>query len=696
MKQLVVEKNNPDPILLDTPIPKPGPGEVLIKNHYSVVSSGTELAAIEVANTSVGEKLQNSSNIEKGLNLLKNDGVKAVWNAVFPKNLIPLQLGYSSAGEVVQTGKGVSAFHVGDMVVSNGNHAEYVSVNQNLCVRIPDNTDIKESAFTVLGSIALHGLRLSETSLGSRVVVIGLGIVGQLVCRLAEAQGSEVIGIDPDKERTEGNKNFFTSIEKASIQNVDSVIITAATSSNEPIEVATKIARNKAKIVVVGDIPLNISRNEFYYKELELVVSKSYGPGRYDKQYEVLGKDYPIEYVRWTENRNFEAFIKLLSQGHIHLLDLVSEEVSFDEAPSVYKKFTAETKPLSVVLRYDIKSEPKIEFIPDVDLEPTTSKVNLGILGAGNFASTTIMPILKELKKDCQVLGVASSTGLTAQSLATNFKIKNKYTTEEAILNSPEIDAVLILTPHFNHAELVIKALSKGKAIYVEKPLALTNDSLVEIEEAIYNADNPKLFIGFNRRFSEATQFIKHKLIQNPANSISFRFSVPPLDKDHWTNIKEIGGGRVVGEAIHAIDLACYLFDSLPQSISSSAPIDKENNEVNENQVFININFANGSHASIQYFSETNQSLVKERIEVHGSGNSYIVEDFQLLRYLEGNQDKSKVFLSGKGHKESLQIFLDYVRNNSENPFTWLELKSISRAGIYAQDYINSGKQHSV
>ena len=696
MKQLVVEKNNPDPILLDTPIPKPGPGEVLIKNHYSVVSSGTELAAIEVANTSVGEKLQNSSNIEKGLNLLKNDGVKAVWNAVFPKNLIPLQLGYSSAGEVVQTGKGVSGFHVGDMVVSNGNHAEYVNVNQNLCVRIPDNTDIKESAFTVLGSIALHGLRLSETSLGSKVVVIGLGIVGQLVCRLAEAQGSEVIGIDLDEKRTEGNKNYFTSIDKASIQDVDSVIITAATSSNEPIEVATKIARNKAKIVVVGDIPLNISRNEFYYKELELVVSKSYGPGRYDKQYEVLGKDYPIEYVRWTENRNFEAFIKLLSQGQIHLLDLVSEEVSFDEAPSVYKKFTEETKPLSVVLRYDIKSEPKIEFTPDIDLEPTTSKVNLGILGAGNFASTTIMPILKELKKDCQVLGVASSTGLSAQSLATNFKIKNKYTTEDEILNSPEIDAVLILTPHFNHAELVIKALSKGKAIYVEKPLALTSDSLVEIEEAIYHADNPKLFIGFNRRFSEATQFIKQKLIQNPANSISFRFSVPPLDKDHWTNIKEIGGGRVVGEAIHAIDLACYLFDSLPQSISSSAPIDKENNEVNENQVFINVNFANGAHASIQYFSETNQSLGKERIEVHGSGNSYIVEDFQLLRYLEGNQDKSKVFSSGKGHKESLQIFLDYVKNNSENPFTWLELKSISRAGIYAQDYMNSGQQHSV
>ena len=336
MKQLGVEKNHPDPILLDTPIPQPGPGEVLIKNHYSVVSSGTELAAIEFANTGVSEKLQNSSNIEKGLKLLKDDGIRAVWNAVFPKNILPLQLGYSSSGEVVQTGKDVSDFHTGDKVVSNGNHAEYVVVNQNLCTRIPDNTDIKEASFTVLGSIALHGLRLSETSLGSKVVVIGLGIIGQLVCRLAEAQGSEVIGIDPDTKRTDMSANFYTSVEEANMTNVDSVIITAATSSNEPIEVATKIARNKAKIVVVGDIPLNISRNDFYYKELELVVSKSYGPGRYDKQYEILGKDYPIEYVRWTENRNFEAFIKLLSQNQIHLLDLVTEEVSFENAPSIY------------------------------------------------------------------------------------------------------------------------------------------------------------------------------------------------------------------------------------------------------------------------------------------------------------------------------------------------------------------------
>ena len=696
MKQLVVEKNNPTPILWDTPIPNPAPGEVLIKNHYSVVSSGTELAAIEVANTSVTDKFQNSSNIEKGLDLLKKEGFRAVWNAVFPKNLLPIQLGYSAAGEVVKVGKGVSGYHVGDKVVSNGGHAEYVVVSENLCSRIDENTDIKEAAFTVLGSIALHGIRLSDTTLGSKVVVIGLGVIGQLVCKLAEVQGSEVIGIDPDPERSKNKDNFFASADEVELSDVDTVIITAASSSNEPIELATKIARNKAKIVVVGDIPLNISRNDFYYKELELVVSKSYGPGRYDKQYEALGNDYPIEYVRWTENRNFEAFTKLLSQKQIHLLDLVSEEIAFDDAPSVYEKFDDEIRPLSIMLRYKIDTVPKIEMATNLQLEPRTSKVNVGILGAGNFAVTTIMPVLKELKKECKVLGIASSKGLSAESLAKNFKIKNKYSTEEDILNAEEIDAVLILTPHYNHSDLVIKALNKGKAVYVEKPLALDLQSITDIEESIYSSENPKLFIGFNRRFSKSTQFIKQKLISSPANSINLRFSVPSLDSDHWTNIKEIGGGRIVGEAVHGIDLACYLFDSLPQSIAASAPVDKTNNVVKDNQVFLNINFVNGSHASLQYFSETNQLLSKERIEVHGGGNSYILEDYRMLRFLEGLQDKSKTFLSGKGHKESLTIFFDYVRSKSQNPFTWEEIKAVSKAAIIAQDHINSGQQHNV
>ena len=696
MKQLVVEKNNPEPILWDTPIPKPGPGEILIKNHYSVVSTGTEIATIESSNKSVADKLQDSSNIQKGLELFEKEGVRAVWNAVFPKNISPIQLGYSSSGKVIEVGRDVKNFHVGDMVVSNGNHAEYVVVNQKLCSRIPEETSPKDAAYTVLGSIALHGLRLSETSLGSRIVVVGLGIVGQLVCRLAEAQGSEVFGIDPDVARRKDNKNFFPSIDDLPVDEVDSIIITAASNSNEPIEAATKIARNKSKIVVVGDIPLNISRNEFYYKELELVVSKSYGPGRYDKQYEVLGNDYPIEYVRWTENRNFEAFLKLLSQGQISIQGLITNEIDFEESPEVYNSFNSEEKPLSVLIRYDLKSEPKIQFEKNDIVPENNQKIKVGVIGAGNFASTTIIPLLKELRKSCQVLGIASSGGLSSETLAKNFKIKNKYSTEDEIFESDEIDAVFVLTQHFNHADLVIKAINAGKAVYVEKPLAIDVDSITRIEEAMYNAEDPKIFLGFNRRFSGASQFIKEKLNTYPANAINFRFSVPKLERDHWTNIKEIGGGRIVGEAIHAIDLGTYFFESLPQSISSYCPINKDSGEVYDNQVFININYANGSHAAIQYFSDTNDNLSKERLEIHGNDNSFIVEDFQLMRYLIGPDDKSKVFSDGKGHKQAIETFLSYVKNEIPNPFTWLEIKSVSLAGIYAQNYLNSGSQKSI
>ena len=696
MKQLVVEKNNPEPILWDTPIPKPGPGEILIKNHYSVVSTGTEIATIESSNKSVADKLQDSSNIQKGLELFEKEGVRAVWNAVFPKNILPIQLGYSSSGKVIEVGRDVKNFHVGDMVVSNGNHAEYVVVNQKLCSRIPEETSPKDAAYTVLGSIALHGLRLSETSLGSRIVVVGLGIVGQLVCRLAEAQGSEVFGIDPDVARRKDNKNFFPSIDDLPVDEVDSIIITAASNSNEPIEAATKIARNKSKIVVVGDIPLNISRNEFYYKELELVVSKSYGPGRYDKQYEVLGNDYPIEYVRWTENRNFEAFLKLLSQGQISIQGLITNEIDFEESPEVYNSFNSEEKPLSVLIRYDLKSEPKIQFEKNDIVPENNQKIKVGVIGAGNFASTTIIPLLKELRKSCQVLGIASSGGLSSETLAKNFKIKNKYSTEDEIFESDEIDAVFVLTQHFNHADLVIKAINAGKAVYVEKPLAIDVDSITRIEEAMYNAEDPKIFLGFNRRFSGASQFIKEKLNTYPANAINFRFSVPKLERDHWTNIKEIGGGRIVGEAIHAIDLGTYFFESLPQSISSYCPINKDSGEVYDNQVFININYTNGSHAAIQYFSDTNDNLSKERLEIHGNDNSFIVEDFKLMRYLIGPDDKSKVFSDGKGHKQTIETFFSYVNNEIPNPYTWLEIKSVSLAGIYAQNYLNSGIQKSI
>mgnify|MGYP005712189831 FL=1 len=351
---------------------------------------------------------------------------------------------------------------------------------------------------------------------------------------------------------------------------------------------------------------------------------------------------------------------------------------------------------MSVLIRYDLKSEPKIQFEKNDIVPENNQKIKVGVIGAGNFASTTIIPLLKELRKSCQVLGIASSGGLSSETLAKNFKIKNKYSTEDEIFESDEIDAVFVLTQHFNHADLVIKAINAGKAVYVEKPLAIDVDSITRIEEAMYNAEDPKIFLGFNRRFSGASQFIKEKLNTYPANAINFRFSVPKLERDHWTNIKEIGGGRIVGEAIHAIDLGTYFFESLPQSISSHSPINKDSGEVYDNQVFININYTNGSHAAIQYFSDTNDNLSKERLEIHGNDNSFIVEDFKLMRYLIGPDDKSKVFSDGKGHKQTIETFFSYVNNEIPNPYTWLEIKSVSLAGIYAQNYLNSGIQKSI
>ena len=371
--------------------------------------------------------------------------------------------------------------------------------------------------------------------------------------------------------------------------------------------------------------------------------------------------------------------------------------MDFNESPFIYEKFEEEEKPLCILLRYDIKSEPKIEFeAHEIEPDPNVGKVKVGIIGAGNFASTTILPILKELKKEVQILGIASSGGQSAEALTKNFKIKNKYQSDSEIFEADEIDAVFVLTQHHNHADLVVEAVNNGKAVYVEKPLAISKDSITKIEEAMYNAENPKIFVGFNRRFSEASKFIKSELIDSPANSMIFRFSVPKLEKDHWTNLEELGGGRVVGEAIHAIDLSSYFFDSLPQSISSNSPINRETGEALDNQVFINVNYANGSHASIQFFSETNQSLAKERLEIHGSGNSFILEDFELLRYLMGSTDKGKTFKKGKGHKESISSFLSYVKGEIPNPYTWLELKTVAVAGIYAQKYMNSGKQHGI
>ena len=704
MKQLVVEEGSDTPEIFEGPIPSPGPGEVVVRNHYSVISSGTEKASIQASGTSTISKIQTKGNVQKGIELFKREGLSALLDAAFSRSTTPLQLGYSSAGEIIETGKNVSNFHVGDRVASNGSHAEYVVVSENLCTRLPDKVTYKEGAFTVMGSIALHGMRLSDTGIGNSVVILGLGVIGQLAAKIAEAQGSNVVGIDPDDSKHEhvskGYRTLDEAISSGEIKedSVDSVIITAGTKSNDPIETATRLCRKKGKIVVVGDVSLNLSRNDFYYKELELIVSMSYGPGRYDYQYEKLGNDYPIQYVRWTENRNFQSFLGLIENGKITVTDLISNEVSLDDVSEVYDELMSSDRFLTSVISYENLSTPNIEFVSSEDVpEIKTEKIKVGVIGAGNFASSTMFPILKSFNNDILINGIVSRKGITAVTAAKKYKINNIFEDPKDLIESDEIDAVFIFSSHDSHSDLARHAIEHSKPVYVEKPLSITQEGLDQVEESIFNAEDPKLYLGFNRRKAKSIELLmQHFKNRSEPLSISYRFNVPTLPNDHWTKIHEVGGGRIIGEAVHAIDLVSYITGSLPQSISSTSVINKEHNKANEDQVALTIIFGDGSTANISYFSEGSSLLPKEKIEVHGNQKSFIIEDFIKVRMLDNKNDKGKLVKSGKGHEELVRSFFEHIRGMSANEFTWKEIKIVNKAAIIAQENINSGKFHSI
>ena len=704
MKQLVVEEGLDTPEIFEGPIPSPGPGEVVVRNHYSVISSGTEKASIQASGTNTISKIQKKGNVQKGIELFKREGLSALLDAAFSRSTTPLQLGYSSAGEIIETGKNVSNFHVGDRVASNGSHAEYVVVSENLCTRLPDKVTYKEGAFTVMGSIALHGMRLSDTGIGNSVVILGLGVIGQLAAKIAEAQGSNVVGIDPDDSKHEhvskGYRTLDEAISSGEIKedSVDSVIITAGTKSNDPIETATRLCRKKGKIVVVGDVSLNLSRNDFYYKELELIVSMSYGPGRYDYQYEKLGNDYPIQYVRWTENRNFQSFLGLIENGKITVTDLISNEVSLDDVSEVYDELMSSDRFLTSVISYENLSTPNIEFVSSEDVpEIKTEKIKVGVIGAGNFASSTMFPILKSFNNDILINGIVSRKGITAVTAAKKYKINNIFEDPKDLIESDEIDAVFIFSSHDSHSDLARHAIENGKPVYVEKPLSITQEGLDQVEESIFNAEDPKLYLGFNRRKAKSIELLmQHFKNRSEPLSISYRFNVPTLPSDHWTKIHEVGGGRITGEAVHAIDLVSYITGSLPQSISSTSVINKEHNKANEDQVALTIIFGDGSTANISYFSEGSSLLPKEKIEVHGNQKSFIIEDFIKVRMLDNKNDKGKLVKSGKGHEELVRSFFEHIRGMSANEFTWKEIKIVNKAAIIAQENINSGKFHSI
>ena len=643
MKQLIQNLRTGETLLENIPVPQVRKGCVLIKTHRSLVSLGTEKMLVEFGKANFIEKArQQPDKIKQVFDKVKTDGLRPTVEAVFRKLSEPLPLGYCNVGEIIAVGEGVSEFKIGDRVASNGHHAEVVCVPKNLVVHIPENVSDEEATFTVVGAIALQGIRLANPTLGETVAVIGLGLIGQLTAKLLQANGCEVVAFDFDQSKidiavSKGIKAFKVSAENDSVKiaqeitqnvGVDAVIITASNASNEIISQAARMSRKRGRIVLVGVIGLNIQRADFYEKELTFQVSCSYGAGRYDENYEQNGQDYPIGFVRWTAKRNFEAVLKMMASNRLNVKPLITEVIDFQDYNKIYGNIS-KAKSIASILKYqdDIDVlETKI-LLKNYSFDPTNDV--LGIIGSGNFTKATILPILSKLKANIKYL--SSASGLSGTLMAKKYGVQFSTTNNDDILNDSQVSAVLITTRHDAHARMCIAALQTGKHVFVEKPLAINQAELEEIVEA-YQQSGKTLTVGFNRRFSPFAQDVKKQLgdSNTPINVIA-TINAGEIPANHWTQDMNIGGGRIIGEACHFIDLITYLSGSLVESVVMNAM--GQNPADNTDNASILLKYKNGSTGVINYFANGNKGYSKERIEVYSQGKTMIIDNFKRSEY---------------------------------------------------------------
>ena len=700
MKQLIQHLRTGETILEEIPVLQVRKGCVLIKTSRSLVSLGTEKMLIEFGKANFMEKArQQPEKVKQVFDKIKTDGFKPTIDAIFRKLSEPIPMGYCNVGEIIAIGEGINELKVGDRVASNGHHAEVVCVPKNLVARIPDNVSDDEAAFTVVGAIALQGIRLINPTLGETVAVIGLGLIGQLTAKLLQANGCEVIAFDFDQSKVNlaninGIKAFKVSEDIDSVKiaqeitqniGVDAVIITASNKSDEVISQAAKMSRKRGRIVLVGVVGLNINRADFYEKELTFQVSCSYGTGRYDNNYEQNGQDYPISFVRWTLNRNFEMVLKFISTGRLKVQDLITEVVDFQDYKQVYDSIE-KSKSIASILKYDGDFDIRQTKIRIKNHVANNANVVLGIIGSGNFTKATVLPILSKLKVNIKYL--SSSSGLSGTLLAKKFDIQYSTTNNDDILNDSEVDAVIITTRHDAHARICIAALKAGKHVFVEKPLALSLEEINEIVE-VYQQSEKTLTVGFNRRFSPFVQDIKQKLgdLNLPLNVI-ITVNAGEILSNHWTQDTNIGGGRIIGEACHFIDLITYLSGSLVESVVMNSM--GENSQENTDNATILLKYQNGSSGVINYFSNGNNGYSKERIEVYAQGKIMVIDNFRKLEYY-GLKSSGISRSQDKGHREQFRLFLERLKKGEEAIIPFEEIINTSRASICAVESLKLG-----
>lgn len=700
MKQIIQDIKHGNTVLEEVPVPQVKSGAVLIKTTRTLVSLGTERMLVEFGKANLIDKArQQPDKVKQTLDKLRTEGIMPTLEAVFNKLGQPLPLGYCNVGRVVEVGKGVTEFSVGDRVASNGNHAEYVCVPKNLVAKIPDNVTDDEAAFTVIGSIGLEGVRLLKPELGETIVVIGLGLIGLITSQLLVANGCRVIGIEFDQAKLDlaaswgvipvnpakGDDQLKVVESLTGGIGADGVIITASAKDDSVIHNACVMSRKRGRVILVGVIGLNMRRDDFYKKELSFQVSCSYGAGRYDEEYENKGHDYPLPYVRWTEKRNFETILMSISSGKLNVDTLITESVELDDYLQIYGDMRKRGS-IASIIRFP--EEGKIErVVPIEGNDFGKSGGRIGIIGAGNYTSSTIVPCLK--KCGAKVKYVSSAGGLTSKIVAKKMCAEFATSDSSSIFSDPDVGMVIVATRHNLHFRMVLDALRAGKSVFVEKPLCLNAEELDSIIEAYKAAPaGTTLTVGFNRRFSPFAVKMKSLLGDGQMNIVA-TMNAGFIPKEIWVHDMEIGGGRIVGEACHFIDLCSYLAGSRVISVCMNAL--GENPEENTDNASILLKYENGSTAVINYFANGSKSYDKERVEVFSQGRVLVCENWRKLtgygvkgfRSMKGNLDK--------GQKNEFRLLNDRLLNGGESLIPIDSLVNTTKASFAA---IESLREH--
>ncbi len=715
MKQVFQDARNAEITVVEVPAPKLLAGCVLVRTAASLVSAGTERASSEFAGKSLLQKARLRPDlVREVLRKISRDGLIATVATVRNRLDQPSALGYSSTGTVIAVGEGISDINPGDRVACAGAghavHSEFACVPRLLVARIPSgNVTFDEAAFTTLGAVALHGVRNADAKLGDVAAVIGLGLLGQLTVQILKAAGCCVLGMDISSERAQlaarlGADAVSTSpsifhdlcLRHSAGHGADAVLIAAQNSSNEPVDLAGAVARNRAAIIAVGDVAMTIPRRPFYEKELDFRVSRSYGPGRYDSAYEQKGIDYPIGYVRWTETRNMEAFLKLLADRKLDLHPLVTHRFPIEQARSAYELITGKSSEpfLGVLISYPQSADAtRTVRLSAADGRSTRhTSLQIGLLGAGSFATSTLLPSLKRIR-GVEMLGVSAANGSHARHAGRKFGFRFCTTDEREIIDNPEINTIVITTRHHLHAHQLIATLRAGKNVFCEKPLCLNQAELNEIiaeHDAAFSRvfDDrtcsgqshpcvPLVMVGFNRRFAPLAIQLKKFLREVPEPLVlNYRVNAGYLPPDHWLNDPQQGGGRILGEVCHFLDFLCFLTGEAPVEVETRS-LPNPGRYSNDN-VVCSLGFADGSQGTVSYLANGDRSYSKERIEIFGGGAVAVLEDFRRLELVRGGKKRvvRSMLRQDKGHRGECEAFVQAIQNGEESPIPFREIVS--------------------